>query len=307
MASSSLSPSPAAMKEGEYANWAELPPELTSSILHRLGPIEIVETAQKVCRSWRRVCKDPSMWRKIVIHIEEFGDRYYEKLCRHAVGRSHGGLVEIDISHFGSDPLLRYIADKSSSHLRSLRISFCYQVTDKGFIAAIARLPLLEELEVSYCSLSEECLRVVGQSCPNLKTLKKNCVGYRRRSTRKESDDVALAIAETMLGLCHLQIFGDTLTDAGLNAILDGCPNLEHLDLRQCFNVNLVGDMEKRCLERIKVVRRPNDSVHDYPFDATVNDYPYGLSDVDVMSEDELYYDDLSDGSDNSDFDPYYY
>lgn len=38
-----------------------------------------------------------------------------------------------------------------------------------------------------------------------------------------------------------------------------------------------------------------------------VNDYPYGLSDVDVMSEDELYYDDLSDGSDNSDFDPYYY
>lgn len=187
----------------------------------------------------------------------------------------------------------------SSSHLRSLRISFCYQVTDKGFIAAIARLPLLEELEVSYCSLSEECLRIVGQSCPNLKTLKKNCVGYRRRRPRKESDDVALAIAETMPGLCHLQLFGNTLTDAGLNAILDGCPNLEHLDLRQCFNVELVGDLEKRCFKRIKVVRRPNDSVHDYPFDATVNDFPYGFSDVDVMSEDEFYYDGVSDGSES--------
>ncbi|KAG2260658.1 hypothetical protein Bca52824_079952 [Brassica carinata] len=261
---------------GGCVNWAELPPDLTSSILHRLGPIEIVKTAQKVCRSWRRVCKDPSMWRKIVIHIEEFGDRYYEKLCRHVVGRSRGGLVEIDISHFGSDPLLRYIADESSSHLRSLRISFCYQVTDKGFIAAIARLPLLEELEVSYCSLSEECLRVVGQSCPNLKTLKKNCVGYRRHP-RKDSDDVALAIAETMPGLCHLQLFGDRLTDVGLNAILDRCPNLEHLDLRQCFNVELVGDLEIRCFERIKVVRRPNDSIHDYPFDAMVNNYPYGF------------------------------
>ncbi|KAF8104069.1 hypothetical protein N665_0181s0089 [Sinapis alba] len=274
MTSSSSSPPTEMNKGGGCVNWAELPPELTSSILHRLGAIEIVKTAQKVCRSWRRLCKDPSMWRKIFIHIEEFGDRSYEKLCRHVVGRSRGGLVEIDISHFASDPLLRYIADESSGHLRSFRISFCYQVTDKGFTAAIARLPLLEELEVSYCSLSDECLRIVGQSCPNLKTLKKNCLGY-MRPPRKDSDDVALAIAETMPGLRNLQLFGDRLTDAGLNAILDGCPNLEHLDLRQCFNVELVGDLEKRCFERIKVVRRPNDSVHDYPFDATVNDYPY--------------------------------
>lgn len=201
----------------------------------------------------------------------------------------------------------------SSSNLRSLKVAQCYEITSEGLIEAVSKLPLLEELEVSYCSLSEESLKVIGQSCPNLKTLKKNCVGYRR--PRDECDDVALAIAETMPGLRHLQLFGDRLTDVGLNAILDGCPNLEHLDLRQCFNVDLVGDLEKRCLERVKVVRRPNDSVHDYPFDATVNDVsssddgdPYGLSDVDIMSEDEFYYDDLSeDASDNSDFDPYEY
>ncbi|CAH8383827.1 unnamed protein product [Eruca vesicaria subsp. sativa] len=270
MASSSSSPTE--MNEGgECVNWLELPPELTISILHRLGPIEIVKTARKVCRSWRHLCKDPSMWRKIVIHIEEFGDRNYEKLCRHLVGRSQGGLVEIDISRFASDPLLRYIANESSRHLRSLRISFCYQVTDKGFIAAVSRLPLLEELEVSYCSLSEECrLRVVGQSCPNLKTFKKNSFGL--RGPRHEFDDVvALAIAETMPRLCHLELVGDTLTDVGLNAILDGCPNLEHLDIHECFNVELVGDLETRCIERIKFLRRPNDSVHDDPLDAKVN------------------------------------
>ncbi|CAF2116317.1 unnamed protein product [Brassica oleracea var. botrytis] len=312
--SSSSSPSPTAMKEGDYyPNWAELPPELTSSILHRHGAIEIVETAQKVCRSWRRVCKDPSMWRKIDMrNLGDHGDMYYEKLCRHAVDLSQGELVEIDIWHFGSDSLLSYVAD-SSSNLRSLKVAQCHEITSEGLIEAVAKLPLLEELEVSYCSLSEESLKVIGQSCPNLKTLKKNCVGYRR--PRDECDDVALAIAETMPGLRHLQLFGDRLTDAGLNAILDGCPNLEHLDLRQCFNVDLVGDLEKRCLERVRVVRRPNDSVHDYPFDATVNDVsssddgdPYGLSDVDILSEDEFYYDDLSEyASDNSDFDPYEY
>lgn len=313
MASSSSSPSPtAAMKEGEYANWAELPPELTSSILHRLGAIEIVENAQKVCRSWRRVCKDPSMWRKIDMHnLGDCEDMYYEKLCRHAVDLSRGELVEINLCHFATDSLLNYIAD-SSSNLRSLKVAMCYEITSEGLMEEVSKLHFLEVLEVSYCSVSGESLKVLGKSCPNLKTLKKNCVGYKR--PRDECDDVALAIAETMPGLCHLQLFGDRLTDVGLNAILDGCPNLVHLDLRQCFNVNLVGDLEKRCLERIKVVRCPNDTVHDYPFDATVNDVCssddedlYGLSDVDIMSEDEFYYDDLSDASDNSDFDPYYY
>ncbi|KAF8104067.1 hypothetical protein N665_0181s0087 [Sinapis alba] len=312
MASSSSSP-PTAMKEGDYANWAELPPELTSSILHRLGAIEMMETAQKVCRSWRRICKDPSMWRKIDMrNLGDFRDMYYEKLCRHAVDCSQGELVEINLSHFANDSLLSYIAD-SSSNLRSLKVAMCYhEITSEGLMEAVSKLPLLEDLEVSYCSVSGESLKAVGQSCPNLKTLKKNRVGYKR--PRDECDDVALAIAETMPGLCHLQLFGDRLTDVGLNAILDGCPNLEHLDLRQCFNVDLVGDLEKRCLERIKVVRRPNDSVHDYPFDATVNDvcssddeYLYGFPDVDIMSEDEFYDDDLSDASDNSDLDPYYY
>ncbi|CAH8383948.1 unnamed protein product [Eruca vesicaria subsp. sativa] len=305
----SSSPPTAMKEEGDYANWAELPPELTSSILHRLGAIEIVENAQKVCRTWRRVCKDPSMWRKIVMqNLGEFGDTYYEKLCRYAVDCSQGELVEISLCHFATDSLLSYVAD-SSSNLRSLKVAKCYEITSEGLMEAVSKLKLLEELEVSYCSVSGESLKVIGKSCPNLKTLKKNCVGYRR--PRDECDDVALAIAESMPGLRHLQVFGDRLTDAGLNAILDGCPNLEHLDLRQCFNVNLVGDLEKRCLERIKVVRRPNDSVHDYPFDATVNDvssddddYLYGFSDVDVMSEDEFYYDDASD---NSDFDPYDY
>ncbi|KAF2589876.1 hypothetical protein F2Q70_00042006 [Brassica cretica] len=83
-----------------------------------------------------------------------------------------------------------------SSNLRSLKVAQCHEITSEGLTEAVAKLPLLEELEVSYCSLSEESLKVIGQSCPNLKTLKKNCVGYRR--PRDECDDVALAIAETM-------------------------------------------------------------------------------------------------------------
>ncbi|WZZ41404.1 hypothetical protein YC2023_037663 [Brassica napus] len=232
------------MEDGEYSSWAELPTELTSSILQRLGAIEVLENAQKVYLGYN-----------------------LDIMYRHAVDRSQGGLVEIEIWDFGTDSLVNYIAD-SSGNLRSLKLVKCSLVTDEGLTEALVKLPLLEELEVSYGSLSGESLKSVGQSCPNLKTLKLNHKGI--KYPRLFSDDDALASAATMNGLRHLQLFGNNLTDDGLNAILDNCPNLEHLDLRQCFNVNTVGDLENRCSESIKVLRRPNDSTHDYPYDASV-------------------------------------
>ncbi|XP_019084348.1 PREDICTED: putative F-box/LRR-repeat protein 23 [Camelina sativa] len=257
----------------ECRNWAELPPEITSSILVRLGAIEILENAQKVCKSWRRVCKDPSMWRKI--DIDNRGDLASFKydlfyMCCHAVDRSQGGLVEIDLWYFGTNRLLGYIAD-SSSNLRTLRLVRCRQITDKGVAKAVAKLPLLEDLEISYCYFSGERLSDIGKSCQHLKTLKLN------RRPRVEfalnmRDHNAIAIAESMPELRHLQLLGNALTNAGLNAILDGCPHLEHLDLRQCSNIHLVGDLEKRCLEKVKVLRRPNDSTADYPYDTSVLD-----------------------------------
>ena len=103
--SSSLVPSSSdlthVMKRGRRCiNWSELPSELTSSILQRLGAIEILGNAQKVCTSWRRVCKDPSMWRKIVMHdLGESMEFDLEIMCRHAVDLSQGGLIQIDIRH----------------------------------------------------------------------------------------------------------------------------------------------------------------------------------------------------------------
>lgn len=171
----------------------------------------------------------------------------------------------------------------------------CPEVTDEGLVEAVVKLPLLEDLEVSYLpcyvyrSLSGDSVKVVGRSCPNLKTFTTNCVDM---YPGEKSDDVALAIAETMPGLRHLQLCGNRLTGAGLNAILDNCTNLEHLDLRKCSNVGLSGDLKKRCYEMIKVVRHP------FITSDVTEDYPYGFdSDTDI-SEDEYY----RDHNDSSDF-----
>ena len=70
------------------------------------------------------------------------------------------------------------------------------------------------------------------------------------------------------------------MTNDGLQAILDGCPHLESLDLRKCFNVTLSRNLGIRCAEQIKNLRHPNDSTHDYGFMAEI-------SDMDLYDEDD--------------------
>ncbi|XP_010431264.1 PREDICTED: putative F-box/LRR-repeat protein 9 [Camelina sativa] len=238
MASSSSSSSPAAKRNGGYRNWAELPPELTSSILIRISPIEILQNAQKVCRSWRRVCIDPSMWRKIDLRNLDGLVYDLETMCRHAVDLSQGGLLEINIDDYTTTSLLTYIADRSSD-LRSLGFVECGPVMSRGVIEAVMKLSMLEELQISYESIREQDLKLVGQSCPNLRTLKLYCMD----NSEYCCDKVALAIAETMPGLRHLWLFRNGLSDTGLNAILECCPNLNVLDLHKCSNITLVGNM----------------------------------------------------------------
>ncbi|KAB1222725.1 F-box protein SKIP19 [Morella rubra] len=293
-----MDPSPA-HPPGDLRNWLELPRDVTASILLKLGAIEILTSAQKVCFLWRNICKDPSMWR--AVDMRNLGDLPYEleKMCQHAVDRSGGELADINIEYFGTDELLKYITERihssinvlcfvekeliSSSQLRCLRLVSCNSISDEGLSEAAEKLPLLEELDISYCSLSKEPLEVVGRCCPLLKSLKYNNQGYRR--PRIECDEDALAIAESMPELRHLQLFGNKLTNDGLLAILGGCPKIESLDLRQCFNVTLTGDLGRRCADSIKHLRSPCDSTSDYEFDAEIHDsgsfdddYPSGFS-----------------------------
>ena len=66
-----------------------------------------------------------------------------------------------------------------------------------------------------------------------------------------------------MPGLRRLNLFGNTMTNVGLQAILDGCLEIESLDLRRCFNVNLM--VEKRFFRQIKDLKCPSDtSIKDY-------------------------------------------
>jgi F-box/leucine-rich repeat protein 2/20 len=166
-----------------------------------------------------------------------------------------------------------------TSNLRCIRITKSSNISDKVFCEAAKKFSLLEELELSFNDgINEVSLEAIGQNCPLLKTLKFNnpykginCRSYKGYKSNKD----ALAIAKTMPGLRHLELWGNKLTNDGLVAILDGCPYLESLDIRMCYNLVLHENLAKRCYENIKKFRYPNEYINDHEDDDDDDDFVY--------------------------------
>lgn len=120
---------------------------------------------------------------------------------------------------------------------------------------------MLEAVNISPWNLSKDSLEVVGQCCPLLTTiaLVRSWWEYLWDDIH---DDEAFVIAKTMVGLRHLNIQGNKLSNAGLLAILAGCPHLEFLDIRRCYNLQLDESLKKKCIDQIKNLLLPEPSVH---------------------------------------------
>nr|XP_043629262.1 F-box protein SKIP19-like [Erigeron canadensis] len=250
-------------------NWLDLPSDVMANILSRIGVFDILDNAQKVCTTWRRICKEPAMWRVVSMDSSYYPKGVLQTICKHVVDRSQGQMVDICIKGFCDKDLLRYIADRSSQ-LRCLKITYSYNKVSGVWGESLNKLSLLEELSICETEFSRKDVEAAGLFCPLLKTLKVN-----RKSNKYYNDDedesrpgrntLAVAIGKNLPGLKHLELIDDTMTDVGLRAILDGCSHLELLDLRRCMFIDLKGDLGKRCSEQIKHLKLPHDSLEGCP------------------------------------------
>lgn len=129
--------------------------------------------------------------------------------------------------------------------LKVLRLISCFHIRNEGFIEAVSKFPLLEELNLSTCESigGRATYEAVGKACRNLKQF----VADKELTTYgKFGHDEAYGIA-TMHGLRSLKISSGELNNKAMAAILDNCPQLESLDLFRCFNVVMDGAMRAKC------------------------------------------------------------
>nr|XP_043614351.1 putative F-box/LRR-repeat protein 23 [Erigeron canadensis] len=245
--------------KNQKRDWLDLPSDVTANILQRVGVSDILEDAQKVCTAWRKICKDPCMWK--VIKIVSFDDKMMGKK---AVDRSQGQLVDISICSC-NDQLLSYVANRSRQ-LRRLEVVLHFDDELRRISEHLMKFSLLEEFNLYSAGKSwkKSFIETAGRYCPMLKTLKLNQTPC-NRLIGDNANEVAIAIGENLHGLRHLELNGNNMSNIGLQAILDGCVCLETLDLRKCMRIDLNGDTGTRCFEQIRCVKLPSDSLEGSP------------------------------------------
>ncbi|XP_074267296.1 putative F-box/LRR-repeat protein 23 [Silene latifolia] len=166
-----------------------------------------------------------------------------EKMLFNAIDRSDGRLIDLDIQGFGSDELCSYFASRSCQ-LKRLRLARCRNISARAVKEAFEKLSCLEELELTDCPF---------QNHKVITTVKFDKFGL----ISETHDDVeAFVIAGKLPELRRLHLTKSRLTNVGLMKILDACPHLRSLDLRDCFNLNLSqGNLRKRVYEQIKDIQ----------------------------------------------------
>ncbi|XP_047938802.1 putative F-box/LRR-repeat protein 23 [Salvia hispanica] len=248
--------------------WIDLPDALTANILQRLSAEDILERVQEVCTTWWRVSKNLPTWRVLELDIHRYGGSHFKRFYTRAVDRSQGELTDLKVYCYRKKDLLDYVVKRSSKLLRLTLVDCNYKATDLA--KAIKKLPQLEELHlIMWSAVSPEEVANIGISCPTLKSFQyikywdearlhaENQYWNEDRSEFEDADEeYGVAIGKSMPNLRHLQPWGLKMTNEGLEAILNGCPHLESLNLRQCRGLVLQWDLVKRC-KRIKDLKLP--------------------------------------------------
>jgi hypothetical protein len=94
---------------------------------------------------------------------------------------------------------------------------------------------------------------------------------YKYNSADPDCDVEALAIAN-MHQLCSLQLFRNKLTNEGLTAIIDNCPDLEFLDMHSCGNIIMDEAMRAKCARiKRKIISLRDFRDHDEDFELGSN------------------------------------
>ncbi|XP_047308435.1 putative F-box/LRR-repeat protein 23 [Impatiens glandulifera] len=179
------------------------------------------------------------------------------EIVKQAIDRSCGQLIDINLKYCCNNDILKYITLRKNQ-VRRLKLVSCWHITNYGLSEAAKKMTSIEELYLHLGRITEVGLENVGRSCPGLKSLTHNQHSIFINVDNPNS--VALAISRTMSQLRHLNLIGNYMTNTGLQAILDACPHLESLDLRLCNNIDLSGELGKKC-SSIKTFRHPNEFV----------------------------------------------
>ncbi|KAI5075725.1 hypothetical protein GOP47_0009801 [Adiantum capillus-veneris] len=284
-----------AMDEKENVDapcWAEMLPDALAKIFNHLSLKEMLCTIPCVCRYWQCVSQDAACWQNIDL-LEWSSDKQpkiVDRMLLLLVNRSQGGLRRVCVPNLKNDSMLQLIAS-SGSQLEVLRIQDSF-ASEECLCEVAPKLSNLTYLDISGRFPSGALIESFGKHCKLITRLNLNMRLNVRES--KSCDVAALAIAQHMQQLQHLEMAYGLLSIDGLKALLENCRDLQHLDLRGCWHLDMEESLVSEATKRIKVFLSP--VVEDDIYDISDYDIDYEdddeLDSADYMFEDPEFYDD---------------
>lgn len=177
----------------------------------------------------------PSLSSLTLSYCKHVTDRTMHHLANHASSR----LRYLDLTRCTTitDTGFAYWSQSSASKFTSLQtliLADCTYLSDQAIIHLVSAAGMaLKKLDLSFCcALSDTSTEVISLGCPKLESLDMSFCGS------AVSDASLRSIGNHLNDLRHLAVRGCVrVTGMGVDAVVDGCKQLNSFDVSQCRNL----------------------------------------------------------------------
>ncbi|PKA61965.1 F-box/LRR-repeat protein [Apostasia shenzhenica] len=206
------------MGKHQRRKWEEMQSDCLVLIFSKLGLDDLTLGIPIVCKSWREASLDPQCWRYLDFRELDFG----------AGGRLAGRFKrEYAVESFSFSGFMKLCLSRSRRSAVELAIPFIPGASlRQDLLSASVEWKLMEILEMTWKpSCFVEILEEIGGNCPSF-------LGLHLCGAFESSE--ATALARCLPGLRILVMSASFLPREALMAILEGCRELEVLDVSRC-------------------------------------------------------------------------
>ncbi|KAJ6021844.1 hypothetical protein N7540_007348 [Penicillium herquei] len=173
----------------------------------------------------------PGLKKLTLSYCKHVTDRSMHHIASHAASR----IEEMDLTRCTTitDQGFQYWGNARFTNLRRLCLADCTYLTDNAIVHLTNAAKQLQELDLSFCcALSDTATEVLALQCSQLKHLNMSFCGS------AISDPSLRSIGLHLLSLEHLSVRGCVrVTGVGVEAVAEGCHQLESFDVSQCKNL----------------------------------------------------------------------
>lgn len=173
----------------------------------------------------------PRLRKLTLSYCKHITDRSMFHIASHAASR----IEEVDLTRCTTitDQGFQYWGNTQFSRLRKLCLADCTYLTDHAIVHLTNAAKQLQELDLSFCcALSDTATEVLALQCSQLTYLNMSFCGS------AISDPSLRSIGLHLLLLKHFSVRGCVrVTGLGVEAVADGCNQLQSFDVSQCKNL----------------------------------------------------------------------